>query len=170
MGLGKYSSVSLADARELRDRWRKVLLSGQNPIEVRKAIPKRIPTFGQCAAEVIAGQCRAHDYTRAGKPRIAWDDEDARLLASTFNALTESGAGSDAGAITTRAERNGDSFVINGVKQFITSGKTADVAIVAAFAIWGFAFAASPRIPTFFPTSVPCFCNRSASARLVRRR
>jgi butyryl-CoA dehydrogenase len=46
--------------------------------------------------------------------------------------LTEPQAGSDAGAITTRADRDGDGFVINGVKQFITSGKTADVAIVFA--------------------------------------
>jgi len=46
--------------------------------------------------------------------------------------LTEPHAGSDAGAITTRAERDGDSFVLNGVKQFITSGKNADVAIVFA--------------------------------------
>ena len=30
------------------------------------------------APEVIARHCRAHDYTRPGKPRIAWDDEAAR--------------------------------------------------------------------------------------------
>ena len=30
------------------------------------------------AAAVIAGHCRAHDYDRPGKPRIAWDDQDAR--------------------------------------------------------------------------------------------
>jgi IS5 family transposase len=30
------------------------------------------------AAEVIAGQCNAHDYDEAGKPVIAWDDEQAR--------------------------------------------------------------------------------------------
>ncbi|HKS51877.1 MAG TPA: IS1182 family transposase [Pseudonocardiaceae bacterium] len=30
------------------------------------------------AAEVIAAQCRAHDYTDAGKPDIAWDDKAAR--------------------------------------------------------------------------------------------
>ena len=46
--------------------------------------------------------------------------------------LTEPQAGSDAGAITTRAQRDGDSFVLTGVKQFITSGKSADVAIVFA--------------------------------------
>ena len=46
--------------------------------------------------------------------------------------LTEPHAGSDAGAITTSAQRSGADFVLNGVKQFITSGKTADVAIVFA--------------------------------------
>jgi butyryl-CoA dehydrogenase len=46
--------------------------------------------------------------------------------------LTEPHVGSDAGAITTRAERQGDHYVLNGVKQFITTGKNADVAIVFA--------------------------------------
>ena len=46
--------------------------------------------------------------------------------------LTEPGAGSDAAAIATRAERRGDGYVLNGVKQFITSGANADVAIVFA--------------------------------------
>ena len=47
-------------------------------------------------------------------------------------ALTEPQAGSDASAITTRAERQGGNYVLNGVKQFITSGKNADVAVVFA--------------------------------------
>jgi alkylation response protein AidB-like acyl-CoA dehydrogenase len=47
-------------------------------------------------------------------------------------ALTEPHAGSDAGAIRTRAERSGDAWVLNGVKQFITSGKYGDVAVVFA--------------------------------------
>ena len=46
--------------------------------------------------------------------------------------LTEPHAGSDAAAITTRAERRGANYVLNGAKQFITSGKNADVAIVIA--------------------------------------
>ena len=46
--------------------------------------------------------------------------------------LTEPHVGSDAGAITTRAERRGDRYVLNGVKQFITTGKHADVAVVFA--------------------------------------
>ena len=47
-------------------------------------------------------------------------------------ALTEPSVGSDASAITTRAERKGDHYVLNGVKQFITSGKNADIAVVFA--------------------------------------
>jgi butyryl-CoA dehydrogenase len=47
-------------------------------------------------------------------------------------ALTEPHVGSDAGAITTRAEKQGDHYVLNGVKQFITSGKSADLAVVFA--------------------------------------
>ena len=47
-------------------------------------------------------------------------------------ALTEPGAGSDAGAIRTRAEKRGNKYVLNGTKQFITSGKNADLAIVFA--------------------------------------
>jgi butyryl-CoA dehydrogenase len=47
-------------------------------------------------------------------------------------ALTEPQVGSDAAAITTRAEREGAHYVLNGVKQFITSGENADVAVVFA--------------------------------------
>ena len=46
--------------------------------------------------------------------------------------LTEPHTGSDAAAITTRADRDGDFFVLNGVKQFITTGKHAHMAIVFA--------------------------------------
>ncbi len=46
--------------------------------------------------------------------------------------LTEPQVGSDAGALRTTAVRDGDHYIINGVKQFITSGKHADVAIVIA--------------------------------------
>ncbi len=46
--------------------------------------------------------------------------------------LTEPQAGSDASALRTTATRDGDAYVLNGVKQFITSGKNAQVAIVMA--------------------------------------
>jgi butyryl-CoA dehydrogenase len=46
--------------------------------------------------------------------------------------LTEPQAGSDAAAIKTRAKRHGNRWVVNGTKQFITSGQHAQVAIVFA--------------------------------------
>ena len=46
--------------------------------------------------------------------------------------LTEPQAGSDASALECQAVRDGDEWVINGTKQFITSGKYADVALVFA--------------------------------------
>jgi alkylation response protein AidB-like acyl-CoA dehydrogenase len=46
--------------------------------------------------------------------------------------LTEPGAGSDASAIATRARRDGNHWVLEGTKQFITSGANADLAIVFA--------------------------------------
>lgn len=47
-------------------------------------------------------------------------------------ALTEPQAGSDASALRTTARRIGDHYVINGSKQFITSGKNGDIVIVFA--------------------------------------
>jgi alkylation response protein AidB-like acyl-CoA dehydrogenase len=46
--------------------------------------------------------------------------------------LTEPQAGSDAAAIKTRARRHGNLWVLNGTKQFITTGKNAQIAIVFA--------------------------------------
>jgi alkylation response protein AidB-like acyl-CoA dehydrogenase len=46
--------------------------------------------------------------------------------------LTEPHVGSDASALRTTAIKEGDEYVINGVKQFITSGKNGHVAIVIA--------------------------------------
>ncbi len=46
--------------------------------------------------------------------------------------LTEPHVGSQADGLKTTAVRDGDSYVLNGVKQFITSGQNADVAIVMA--------------------------------------
>jgi len=47
-------------------------------------------------------------------------------------ALTEPGAGSDAGSIMTSAERRGQDFVLNGEKRFITNGGVADFLFVFA--------------------------------------
>ncbi len=46
--------------------------------------------------------------------------------------LTEPQAGSDASNLLTRAELKGDSYVLNGVKQFVTAGESADIAMIIA--------------------------------------
>ncbi len=46
--------------------------------------------------------------------------------------LTEPNTGSDAGAMRTTAEKDGDSWVINGTKNFITNGQSGQVAVVVA--------------------------------------
>jgi len=47
-------------------------------------------------------------------------------------ALTEAASGSDAGAMRTTAVRDGESWVVNGTKQFITHGASGDVVVVMA--------------------------------------
>lgn len=59
-------------------------------------------------------------------PRLA----TMELIASYC--LTEPGAGSDAGALRTKAVRDGDSWVLDGVKQFISGAGASDVYLVMA--------------------------------------
>lgn len=59
-------------------------------------------------------------------------DPVARAEKAVCFALTEPEAGSDAGALSTRAIRDGDSFRLTGRKRFITGGAYADFAIVFA--------------------------------------
>ncbi|MFV2195035.1 acyl-CoA dehydrogenase family protein [Nocardiopsis sp. LOL_012] len=67
------------------------------------------------------------------------EEQKERYLLPTINgdrhscfAITEPGAGSDAKAIRTRAVRDGDEWVINGEKTFITGGEQADFTMVFA--------------------------------------
>ncbi|MGI6244884.1 MAG: acyl-CoA dehydrogenase family protein [Pseudochelatococcus sp.] len=71
--------------------------------------------------------------------RYGTEEQKQRFLPSLASgeaiggfALTEPQAGSDASALKTRAVKDGDHYVINGAKQFITSGKTGKVIIVFA--------------------------------------
>jgi acyl-CoA dehydrogenase len=63
---------------------------------------------------------------RAWLPRLA----SGELVGAI--AMTEPGTGSDLQNITTRAVRDGDHYVLNGAKTFITNGGQADLVIVAA--------------------------------------
>lgn len=48
--------------------------------------------------------------------------------------LTEPGAGSDASGICTTARKNGDEYILNGTKQFVTAGNISDYLLVVALA------------------------------------
>lgn len=77
-------------------------------------------------AEVIAAF--GSDAQRARYlPRLC----SGALVAGSF-ALSETGAGSDPGSMSTVARREGDDFVISGAKQWITSGDRAGVLVVWA--------------------------------------
>ncbi|MCM2477565.1 acyl-CoA dehydrogenase [Rhizobium sp. CG5] len=71
--------------------------------------------------------------------RFGTEDQKARFLPKMASgewiggfALTEAQAGSDASALRTRARLDGDHYIIDGSKQFITSGKNGKVIIVFA--------------------------------------
>jgi len=68
--------------------------------------------------------------SEAQKERYVRDLAAGRKL--TAFCLTEPQGGSDASALRTRARREGDTYVLSGTKQFITSGATADLALVFA--------------------------------------
>jgi alkylation response protein AidB-like acyl-CoA dehydrogenase len=70
----------------------------------------------------FASKAQKHKFLR---PVLAGDKVGAL-------ALTEPGAGSDAGSIKTHAERRGEGFVLNGEKRFITNGGVADFLFVFA--------------------------------------
>jgi glutaryl-CoA dehydrogenase len=67
--------------------------------------------------------------------------------------LTEPDSGSDPGSMRTRAKKDGDSYVLNGEKMWITSGSIADIAI-----IWAKVTDEDDRIRGFIvPTDTPGF-------------
>ncbi|WP_312524475.1 acyl-CoA dehydrogenase family protein [Anaerospora sp.] len=70
---------------------------------------------------------------------LAGTDEQKKKFFSVINegklaafALTEPGAGSDAGAVATAATKDGDHYILNGTKCFITNGGLADIYVIFA--------------------------------------
>jgi acyl-CoA dehydrogenase len=77
----------------------------------------------------IAGQVLVHSGT-AGQKR-QWLPRLAAGSTASF-ALTEAEAGSDPSGLTTRADRDGDSYLISGAKRFITNAPLADLFVTFA--------------------------------------
>jgi alkylation response protein AidB-like acyl-CoA dehydrogenase len=71
---------------------------------------------------------------RFGLPeqRAAYLPKLLTMESLTSYCLTEPGSGSDAAALTTRARRDGDTYLLDGVKQFISGAGAADIYLVMA--------------------------------------
>ncbi|MFI9274080.1 acyl-CoA dehydrogenase family protein [Kitasatospora sp. NPDC052896] len=87
----------------------------------------------------IAAYLSIHNMVAWMIDRYGTDEQRGRWLPGLCSAadlgsycLTEPGAGSDAAALTTRAVRDGDHWVLDGVKQFISGAGTSRVYVVMA--------------------------------------
>lgn len=76
-------------------------------------------------------------YNGTEAQRLEWLPRMASGEATASFALTEPEAGSDAGGLRTTARREGDDFIINGTKRYITNARQADVFIVMARTVEG---------------------------------
>ncbi|TPG36537.1 acyl-CoA dehydrogenase family protein [Mycolicibacterium hodleri] len=72
------------------------------------------------------------DRYGTGEQRKAWVPRLASMEAVASYCLTEPSAGSDAAALRTKAVRDGDGYVLDGVKQFISGAGSSDVYVVMA--------------------------------------
>jgi isovaleryl-CoA dehydrogenase len=112
--------------------------------------------YGGAGADLLAGVLTIEEIARASASialsygahanlcthnlyRNGTEDQRRRYLPGLCDgtlvgalALTEPNAGSDSVAIETSARRDGDDYVLNGTKMFITNGSVADVLIVYA--------------------------------------
>ncbi|HLF42948.1 MAG TPA: acyl-CoA dehydrogenase family protein [Acidimicrobiia bacterium] len=92
-------------------------------------------TYGGFTITVLVHTDLAVPYVlNFGRPeqKAHWLPKFASGEVITAIAITEPDAGSDVAAIRTTARREGDGFVINGTKMFITNGTVADLVLVAA--------------------------------------
>lgn len=87
----------------------------------------------------IAAYISIHNMVAWMVSKYASDDQRARWMAKlntmewlSSYCLTEPHCGSDAAALSTRAEKRGDTYILNGVKQFISGAGTSDFYFVFA--------------------------------------
>jgi acyl-CoA dehydrogenase len=94
--------------------------------------------LAQCGSGGVLASLLSHTIGAPPIKNFGSDELKARVLPSILSgdkisalAITEPSGGSDVAALTTRAVRDGDHYVVNGEKTFITSGIRADYYSVA---------------------------------------
>lgn len=116
------------DGMNLPEEWGGPGLDKQTKMQGERVIGKPSSALGQCMNRGVTGilfKCKGEQIDEYLLPSIRGERKNAF-------ALTEPGAGSDARAIVTKAERNGNGWVLNGVKQFISAADIADFIILIA--------------------------------------
>lgn len=116
------------EGMNLPEEWGGPGLDKQTKMQVERVMGKPSAALGQCMNRGVTGilfKCRGEQIAEYLLPSIRGERRNAF-------ALTEPGAGSDARAIVTKAEREGGDWVINGVKQFISAADIADFIILTA--------------------------------------
>ena len=113
-------------------------LGGSGPDVLADAVVTE--EFALCGSAGVSSSLGAHkDLASLYLYNFGTPEQHARWLEPSIKgqlvgafAVTEPDAGSDVAAITTSARRDGDDWVIDGAKTFITNGQWADYVVVAA--------------------------------------
>jgi acyl-CoA dehydrogenase len=101
---------------------------GFEAVIVMEAARANLGGFGGSVHSAIVAPYLLHHGSAAQKAR--WLPALATGERVGAIAMTEPGTGSDLQAIRTRARRDGDHFVVNGQKTFITNGQNADLIVI----------------------------------------
>jgi alkylation response protein AidB-like acyl-CoA dehydrogenase len=106
-------------------------LSRSDAVRIFEQLATGDPTIAAYVSihNMVVGMIDRHGDDRQ---RAEWVPALATMESLGSYCLTEPGAGSDAAALRTRAERVGDQYVLNGVKQFISGAGAAAVYVVMA--------------------------------------
>lgn len=114
------------EGMNLPEEWGGPGLDKQTKMQAERVMGKPHSPLGQCMNRGVTGilfKCQGDQIEEYLKPSIRGERKNAF-------ALTEPGAGSDARGIVTKAVRDGDDWIIDGVKQFISAADIADFIIL----------------------------------------
>lgn len=113
-------------------RWGGLGLSMEQQVRVMFEVTRASAVYRARFSTTIGLGSQPILYNGTDAQRAEWLPRMASGQATAAFALTEPEAGSDAGGVRTAARRDGDSYVINGSKRYITNARQAQVFVVMA--------------------------------------